>query len=166
MRCAFFHTFSTHISINFVKLNRFYFVKKYKLIRAMRRSYVKVLFKQSHHRGQLPHPWGRQKAKPLNLILEIPRAQRWRAELFDSNNQNISPYSTLVSIGLCYELVSCDNYTKSNCWVSTKFHGAKRLRKIRKFSVFWYMYPNKKMWVVNDAFCQSNGASAEKTTYI
>ena len=91
----------------------------------MRRSYGKVLFKQSPHRGQ--------QAKPLNLILEILRAQRWRAELFYSNNQNISAYSTLVSIGLCYVLVSCDNYTKSNCWVSTKFHGAKRPRKIRKF---------------------------------
>lgn len=70
----------------------------------MKRSYGKVLFKQSPHRGQLCHPQGRQQAKPLNLILEIQRAQCWRAELFYNNNQNISPYSTLVSIGLCYGL--------------------------------------------------------------
>ena len=95
----------------------------------MRRSYGKFLFKQSPHRDQRRHPQGRQKAKPLNLILEIPRAQRWRAELFYNNNQNISPYSALVSIGLCYVLVSFDNYTKSNCWVSTKFHGAMQATK-------------------------------------
>ena len=35
----------------------------------------------------------------------------------------------------------------------------------RVYSCLLYMNPNKKMWLVNDAVCQSNGAGAEKTTY-
>ena len=120
----------------------------------MRRSYGKALFKKSNHRGQLPHLQGRQQGSPWISIWRVQEPTVGGLNCVTITTEHFSVYFHSSFDKVMLRACVCDNCTKLNCWVSTKFHGARRPRKIRKFChenmcipVCWYL--NKNMWVVN-----------------